>query len=1003
MRSQSQHYAHRAVDVIAVAGPSRSCNGRLRPFALALIGLLLLAATPTTTAKSLYVIAERLDANMQVPCLVCGIGSDGKLTRQGSQIVPLHGAGAVGLALDPDSGLLFLTYLTSNVIEVLDAATLETVATTAVKGAHSLEAVVYDKGKGFLYCADRGTANLYVYQWAAATRELMPVPGSPVRLDGAEVCGLALDEVAEELYVGSISTSVNVYSTLDWRWVRTISVGRVAASVAVDPVRKYLYYGGGFFENYFLGRHDLSTGQEKEVELSTLVGVIGLAVDQSNGYVYISTGSENCYCGHDLLVFSSSLTLIDAQRNIGLIGDPGALVLSDGMPSFGPLHLTKTVKTATGDQADSNDLPQVLAGDELTYTICFDHDDLPLTDIAVVDTLPAELAFVRATGNALYGRYDAVHHTYTWLNPPLIAGTPACLEIVCRVEPNTPADQHIVNSVSIDSRETPLTTTRATVITVVPKVFQPLRVSKMVLAGATGDGLTTSASIHAGDEVTYRISFNNKDNAAPAENVRVTDNLPPQAVLVRATGDGLFGEYEPLTHTYTWTYRQLAPGESNSVDVVLRFSQDVTGGATIANTATIASDNTPAARASVDVKVAAFAPLRLQKTLVSGSVGQPDSRGRSYVETGSTITYALTFSNPATNQTATQISIVDTLPPEVTFVRADGDRDFGFYDPNTHTYTWRYGSLAPGLEQTLNLVVRVNDRLDPNTVITNSASLNNKQTVLSTRINTEVVVRPVPVVYGPVRLLKTLARGAVGQPDSKGRSYVEAGSTVTYAISFSNPSTNQPVLQISVVDRLPREVTFVTADGDRDFGSYDPNTHTYTWRFASLDSGAEKSVNLTVRMNDRLDPNTLITNAATISTGQTSSATVGVESIVRGIPTPPVTEVKGMMYIKPDHIYRNNSTTKSDLMVVVHLPEGIGMTMISTTPLVLTPGNVKATGQQIFGTSSQGKVLCFFAVDPILAATQGYGEFPLKVTGRLNDGRFFVCDGTIWILKFGGP
>ena len=116
----------------------------------------------------------------------------------------------------------------------------------------------------------------------------------------------------------------------------------------------------------------------------------------------------------------------------------------------------------------------------------------------------------------------------------------------------------------------------------------------------------------------------------------------------------------------------------------------------------------------------------------------------------------------------------------------------------------------------------------------------------------------------------------------------------------------------------------------------------------------------------------------------------------------PIMDVQGEMYFKPDHLYRNSSTTKEDLMVVVHLPEGIGKDAISESSLELNPGHVVATGQVIFGTSTQGKVLCFFAVDPILAATQGYGQFPLTVTGRLRDGRSFSCERSIWILKFGG-
>jgi uncharacterized repeat protein (TIGR01451 family) len=254
----------------------------------------------------------------------------------------------------------------------------------------------------------------------------------------------------------------------------------------------------------------------------------------------------------------------------------------------------------------------------------------------------------------------------------------------------------------------------------------------------------------------------------------------------------------------------------------------------------------------------------------------------------------------------------------------------------------------------------------------------------------------------------------VGQPDGKGRPYVDAGSILTYRLCFSNPATNVAVTAVSIVDTLPRQVTFVSADGDRDFGSYDAGESTgiptYTWRYASLAPGEEKYVNLIVRVNDNVDPNTVIVNSATISSGQVPARTAQLDVVVRTASVPSV------MYIKPDHVYRNNSTAEANLMVVVHLPVGIGMGAISNTPLVLTlpdvaaagqrvlnPANVQATGQTIFGTATQGKVLCFFDVAPILTATQGYGEFPLKVTGLLNDGRPFAAAGQIWILKFGGP
>jgi len=78
-------------------------------------------------------------------------------------------------------------------------------------------------------------------------------------------------------------------------------------------------------------------------------------------------------------------------------------------------------------------------------------------------------------------------------------------------------------------------------------------------------------------------------------------------------------------------------------------------------------------------------------------------------------------------------------------------------------------------------------------------------------------------------------------------------------------------------------------------------------------------------------------------------------------------------------------------MAIIHLPAGYGKELIMNTPLVLSPGDVVAVGQTIYGDTRQGKVLCFFDTAPILAATEGYGEFPIVVTGKLFGGRSFIA------------
>jgi uncharacterized repeat protein (TIGR01451 family) len=999
MKSQAQYTAYATIDSSPLSGPfsaQRTSSRGLRARALALAGLVVMAGAHVVAAKSLYVIADVEYEEQRIRVHAYDIGPEGKLTLQAKGYATLYGAKSIALALDSSSRHLFVTRVTSNVISLLDAVTLENQGDVRVQGVRSVTGAAYDHHNGLLYLVDGMTPNLYVYRWNASRHELTVAPESPVRLDTAEPFGLALDEAAGELYVCNASSSVAVYSTQDWRLTRMISLGRVAAHVAVDRVRGYLYYGGADIGNLYLVKHDLTTDQEKETRISPVIGVMSVAVDQTTGLVFVSTGATECPgCGDDVCVYDGDLVLRDAVLNIG---NPTGLVVPDRPASFNPLRLTKTIKT-TGEDAESDtDVAQVIVGDEVTYSICFDHNDLPLTSIVLVDRLPAEIAFVRATGDGVYGRYDPGTHSYTWSDPPLSAGFTTCLELVGRLDPNTPLHQLVTNSVTIDSNETPPTTAEAHVVAVGPPVYKPLHVSKAVIAGAAGGGSTPPLTTRPGNELTYRITFDSQGNEYPVTNVRLTDTLPPETTFVRATSDREAGQYEPLTRTYTWTYPRLSPGESGSVDLVVRVAPDAALGATIHNSVMLVSDNTTAVTASVDVTVSSFDPLQLQKTLVRGALGEPDKQGRSFVDKGATLTYALYFSNPSANKTVTDITLVDTLPREVSFVSADGDRSLGSYDPDTHTYTWHYASMGSGLEQTLNITVRVDDTVEPETVISNLAAITAKQT-LTTKARCDVVVRGEAPTELPLRLQKTIVAGLAPQLAGSGRLYVYAGAELTYAISLRNPATNVAATQISLVDTLPREVSFVSAD-DPDFGFYDAGTHTYSWRYLLLAPGEEKVVNLVVRVNERVAPGTVITNAVTVRPGEVPPSTATAEVEVRGAPA---VGVQGVMYVKPDHIYRNYPKAQTDLMVVVHLPEGVGSGAISNTPLVLTPGNIKATGQQIFGTSTQGKVLCFFDVDPILAATQGYGEFPLKVTGQLKDGRAFVAQTTITILKFGGP
>lgn len=829
-----------------------------------LAAMLLLAITAgVTTAKSVYVITEITSFDFPTPVHAYDIGPDGLLTFQAEYGVPFYGSGTIGLGVDSYADHLFITFESSGFLLVLNASTLEVVRTTSAPGSEDLAGIVYDHGRELLYCVDRKTSNLYSYVWDPAKGKLNHVLGSPFTLKGAEAYGIALDEINDLLYVGNASKDVTVYSTWDWRLMRTIRVSRTAISVAVDPERSYLYCGAGFAYNFHLTQYDLATGAEKEVEIAPDAGIMGLGVDPATGFVYATTGQNNRPGGDDLLVFDPELQLVQTFEDIG---NPTGLVVPTRHTSYNPLHLRKTIWTSVGGEPNKWDVPEIAIGDEFTYSICFNHEGYDLQEISIIDRLPHEVTFVRATGDGNFGWYDPDTHTYRWQNPPLSEGPTTCLELVCLLKAETTVGRLIVNLVTMDTDKTPPTTTGNEAIAK-EVTYKPLNLRKVVVDGSAESDGTEPIFVNPGDEVTYRIYFDNKNNTHAVTGVRVIDRLPPEMEFVSARvtdiggpwgtdggADEPRGEYDPARHTYTWLFPWLSAGREACVELVARVGKDVPVGTTITNKALVESGVTSSTDVTIDV-IASYPPLELRKTIVEGATAGADDRERSRVEAGENITYQICYRNPSKDTTVTHISLVDTLPEEVDFVAADGDGDFGFYDPNTHVYTWFCAPLAPGEEACLDLVAQVKARTEPNTVISNEAVIQSRQT-------------------GPSK--------------------------------------------------------------------------------------------------------------------------VRVDAIVTLSP------VKAQLFLRPAHIFRNSSRGAT-IMAIVHLPEGKGKELIADVPLVLTPGGIQGTDQTIYGTSKQGKVLCFFDTASILAATSGYGQFEVKVTGRLVDGRSFRAENTLWILKFGGP
>ncbi|KAF5416957.1 MAG: hypothetical protein C5S49_04095 [Candidatus Methanogaster sp.] len=109
---------------------------------------------------------------------------------------------------------------------------------------------------------------------------------------------------------------------------------------------------------------------------------------------------------------------------------------------------------------------------------------------------------------------------------------------------------------------------------------------------------------------------------------------------------------------------------------------------------------------------------------------------------------------------------------------------------------------------------------------------------------------------------------------------VKPGDCITYTICYDN-IRNPEVHNVTIVDDLPAEASFVSATGG---GTYYPATQTVTWDIGTIPAQtSQQCVQLVVRVDHTATPGINITNSVTISgdePGYTGPTTVNVEVCV---------------------------------------------------------------------------------------------------------------------------
>jgi uncharacterized repeat protein (TIGR01451 family) len=290
------------------------------------------------------------------------------------------------------------------------------------------------------------------------------------------------------------------------------------------------------------------------------------------------------------------------------------------------------------DESDPGDV-----GGPLTYTLVYTNNGpFDAQEVYITDTLPNEVTYrgmVEQPAGWSGPEYAAVPTaTLTWYTPTLAAG----------------ASGRMVYTVTVDAGSTGAITNTVCISTTTPEGrddnncdVTPKRCDVEILKSDDPDPVGPRSPDR---QLIYTLEYVN-NGPAPAENVVVSDTLPPEVAFGAASPAPSSGP-NPLL----WNLGTLAVGEGGTIAVTVTVHSWV--GETFTNTACIATD-TPEVSSDNCAQ-------ELTSILTDVAIGKSDYRDPG--TPGGTLTYTLVYTNNGPFD-AQEVYITDTLPgpDEVTF------------------------------------------------------------------------------------------------------------------------------------------------------------------------------------------------------------------------------------------------------------------------------------------------------------------------------------------------
>ena len=332
-------------------------------------------------------------------------------------------------------------------------------------------------------------------------------------------------------------------------------------------------------------------------------------------------------------------------------------------------------------------------------------------------------------------------------------------------------------------------------------------------------GTGVLGAVKVGDEITYEISYENYlDEAA---DVTIKDPLDPNVEYVSASDYGTNNG-----GIVNWTIKAVPAHTKDKVTLTVKVKDGAKQTHKVANgegTTVKIGDDPEYGVKPVENPV----PDEPEKKETAPYQGTGELGG---VKVGDTITYEISYENYKT-ETA-DITIVDTLDPNVEFVSASSGGRYVKEAGKADIVTWTISSVSAGAKGTVSLTVKVLEGAKTVKKVSNG-----EDTTVQVGNDNAFTVKPVenPVPEEPVKE-ETAPYTGTGELGG-----VKVGEEITYTISYENYKST--AADVVIKDTLDKNVEFVSADNNGKEAD-----GVVTWTIANVAPGTKGTVELKVKV-----------------------------------------------------------------------------------------------------------------------------------------------------------